>query len=77
MRPSLKSTTTSKSGLVLHFSVGAVAAFVRRGDINARVSHQTTTMEGMIAHQALQKAVDQTIKRKSQSRRYVIKMVIN
>jgi len=56
MRPSLKSTTTSKSGLVLHFSVGAVAAFVRRGDINARVSHQTTTMEGMIAHQALQKS---------------------
>ena len=39
----------------LHFSVGGVASFIKQGDISARISHQTTAMEGIATHQALQK----------------------
>ena len=37
----------------LHFSVGGVASFIKQGDISARISHQTTAMEGIATHQAL------------------------
>ena len=33
-------------GLQLKFSVGAIAAFTPSGDINARITHQTSAMEG-------------------------------
>ena len=43
-------------GLQLKFSVGAIAAFTPSGDINARITHQTSAMEGMQTHQRVQRS---------------------
>jgi len=54
------SSTTPKPpaplGLQLKFSVGAIAAFTPTGDINARITHQTSAMEGMQTHQRVQRS---------------------
>lgn len=43
-------------GLQLKFSVGAIASFTPAGDINARITHQTSAMEGMQTHQRVQRS---------------------
>lgn len=43
-------------GLQLKFSVGAIAAFTPAGDINARITHQTSAMEGIQTHQRVQRS---------------------
>ncbi|MGY8853710.1 MAG: ATP-dependent DNA helicase [Pseudomonadales bacterium] len=48
--------TQATLGLHLKFSVGAIAGFTPTGDINARVTHQTSAMEGMQTHQRLQRS---------------------
>ncbi|MGB2479881.1 MAG: ATP-dependent DNA helicase [Pseudomonadales bacterium] len=41
-------------GLKLVFSVGFVSGFSKVGDINARISHQTSAMEGIQTHRKIQ-----------------------
>ena len=46
----------TSGGLQLKFSVGAIAAFMPSGDLNARITHQTSAMEGMQTHQKVQRS---------------------